>query len=104
MEYSEKLKELKLSQCGIGLGGARYGAGIDKPMLRKMIEGFCTADDAIWIEHEKLFEMFDQYCEENNYPIVNRITLGRAFCETLGLQRQKAVTGQKLCWVYVKKQ
>ena len=104
MAYSEKLKEIKMTQIGSGLEGARYGAGIDKNMLRKMIEGFCTADDAIWIRHEKLFDLFDQYCVENGYPIVNRITLGRAFCEMLGLQRQKAYIDRQLCWVYVKKQ
>lgn len=103
MLYSDKLKAIKINDQKLDSNGATLGLGIDREQLREMILGFCTADDAVGVKHESLFDLFDEYCMENGYPIVNRLTLGRAFCSVFGLCRKRARRHQQLCWVYIKK-
>ena len=99
--YSDKLQAIK-AQYAATDKGATLGFGVDYPLLEKMLHGFCVADDAVNVKHETLFDLFDEYCRENSYPIVNRQTLGRAFCKIFGLARKKAYRDGKLCWIYVR--
>lgn len=99
--YSDKLQAIKAGYNASN--GVTIGNGISHEGLERMIRGFCTADDAVNIKHKTLFDLFDEYCRENGYPIVNRHTLGRGFCSVLGLCRKKAKRDGALCWVYVKK-
>lgn len=99
--YAEKLSRLRKEHNVPKQNGATYSAGITKEKLGEMIKGFCRPEDAIGIRHEELYKVFDEYCKENGYPIINRQTLGRAFTHTLGLCRKKAIIDGKLCWVYV---
>lgn len=104
--YSEKLQAIKsqyLSAQFPSRTGATLDFGVGREQLKEMILGFCKADDVIGIKHEIVFDLFDEYCKENGYPIVNRQTLGRTFCAVFGLCRKKAKRDGQLCWVYVKK-
>ena len=97
--YSDRLKEIKGSA---GSDGAMYCSGLSKEQLYKMIVGFCSADDVIGVPHKELFSLFDEYCAENGYPIVNRMTLGRAFCQVFGVRTVKGYVNKKICNVYSK--
>lgn len=102
--YTDRLNEIKKQYEAEHSKGATLGIGITKEKLEKMVKEFCTPEDAVGIRHETLFNLFDEYCNQNGYPIVNRQTLGRSFSSVLGLCRKKAVRDGRLCWVYVKKQ
>lgn len=98
--YSEKLKTLKVHTT---TAGATYGIGVTKDQLRKMIENFCNKEDCIGVIHSELFDLFDEYCRENGYPMINRQTLGRCFCDTFNLTRKRTRIGDKLYVVYAAK-
>lgn len=100
--YSQKLQELKEFNL-YDAKNATFGFGIDKDRLVELVKGFGTTDDVIHIPHDQLFDLFDQYCAENGCPSINRITLGRVFCEVFGIQRKKAYINKRLCWIYEKK-
>ena len=102
-DYSEKLKSLKKDILFSKDSGATLGDGIEKDELIALIKRFCSPEEACLIRHEDLYKVFDEFCTENNYPIINRRTLGRHFCEALGLTRKKALMDGRLCWVYIKK-
>lgn len=99
--YSERLQAIKARYSESR--GATLGCGVERDQLRDMLINFCVADDVIGIRHEVVFDLFDEYCREHGYPIVNRQTLGRSFCSVFGLCRKKAFRDGHLCWVYVKK-
>lgn len=98
--YSEKLKNAKIAKKN---GEAFVGIEIGKEEIFKMIDEFCTKEDILYVPVTKTFELFCEFCEEKGYPKINNLTLGRLFREHFNLTRKMVRNGQKLFYVYVKK-
>lgn len=99
--YSEKLKSIQYDKCTFASNGATYGSGLTEKKLKSMIEGFCRPEDLVGLKHADIYRLFDDYCKENGYPIVNRQTLGKGFTNFFNLERKKVRIDGKLEWIYV---
>lgn len=99
--YSDKLKTEKIhvpsASKDPGVSCIAYGV----ENVEKIIDGFCTKDDLIGVPTPKLFDLFDEFCKENGYPIFNRPSLGRVFRSHFGIRRKKVRDKKELYWVYV---
>lgn len=97
--YSEKLKleKLYVNQSNMRLPGIEVG----EDRIVELIDRFCTKEDVLYVPTPKLFELFDEYCDEVGQSRINHMTLGRVFRKHFGLTRKKARKGKSLFWVYV---
>lgn len=96
--YSDKLKKEKLFAKN---NKVTVGVDVDKREIISAIDLFCERDDIIGVPTTKLFELFDEFCENNGVPKINHLTLGRIFREHFNVDRKKVRSGKSLFWVYV---
>ena len=100
MNYSAKLRASKIIQ-DVPEGEIRHGIEIGEENIIKMIDGFCTKDEIIGVPNPILFNLFDDYCKENNLPLINRRTAGHIMRKHFGVDRKKVRKGKELVWVYI---
>lgn len=97
--YSSKLKEKKLNVIGSGQGVS--GVEVGKEQICKYIDEFCRAEDVIGVPIKTVYELFDDFCQQNGYPMFSHIALGRVMTHHLKVKRKKVRVGEKLISIYV---
>lgn len=96
--YSEMLKKEKIT---LSNNRVTVGVEVDKAEIVKMIDCFCKREDIIGVPTKVLFNLFDKFCEEKQFPKVSHLALGRIFREHFSVDRKKVRKGKELFWVYV---
>lgn len=99
--YSEKIKKIKHIPCktnGITLGDCK---GVTKEQMKQIVLGFCTKDDIRYSEQSKLLDLFEEYCNENGYPVFNRKTAGYLFKEIFGVTSTVIRIGKTVKRIYI---
>ena len=98
--YSEKLRNEKIVKEN---GEAFVGIEVGEKEICKMIDEFCTKEDILNVPTPKVFELFYDFCENNGYPKINNLTLGRIFRKHFNVTRKMIRRKDELFWVYVNK-
>lgn len=96
--YSEKLKKEKISCQNERL---TVGIEIEEKTIIERINLFCKKDDLIGVQPSKVFELFDEFCEENHFERLTQNSFGKVLRKHFNLERKKARNGKTLVWVYV---
>ena len=86
------------------LGKAYCGIEIGEDTICNVLDKFHDENDICYIVHNVLFELFDEYCIKNNFPLINHITLGRVITQHFNVVRKKVRKGNSLFWIYVPNQ
>lgn len=99
--YSERLKKEKICDGQATRKTAIMGVDFEKEDVCIMIDRFCKKEDIFGVPTNKLFDLFDDFCEQNGYFKISHLTLGRIFREHFNLTRKRVRDGKTLYWVYV---
>ena len=100
--YSEILKKEKIARIeNNGTVKPILGVDFTEDDVCRLIDKFCTKEDAIGVPNPKLLSLFDKFCEENGFACISHVTLGRIFRKHFGLTRKNVWNGGNLCWIYV---
>lgn len=98
MDYSEKLCALKVNGKN---GSESCGMEIGYEKICEMLEGFAKREHLVYVKMQDLFSLFDDYCKEKGFPMVNHMTVGRVLKKHYKLKRKKIRDGKTLFDVYV---
>ncbi len=96
--YSQKLKNAKITQ-----ENERFTVGVevDEQEIINRIEHFCKKEDIIGVQPSKVFELFDEFCEENQLTKITSNSFGKVLKKHFNVERKKVRKGKELFWVYV---
>ena len=87
----QKLKELKSKSMPCESDGATYGWGMTEERLCEMLkEFFGEPKNIVGLPRCTVLDLFESFCTDNGYPVVNRATTGRALHKFFGIISKKA--------------
>lgn len=95
---ASKLQEKKIAQNN-GFAGIEVG----RDRIVKFVKAWCTADDLDGVLLDDVFDAFYEHCAENGFPPINRSLMGRIFTEEIGVVRRRVRYGDRLTYMYVKR-
>ena len=87
--YSEQLKKEKICSGNAGIKTAVMGVDFEEKDVCMMIDCFCQREDVLGVPPNKLFDLFDDFCEKCGYLKISHRTLGRIFREHFNLTRKR---------------
>ena len=87
--YSEQLKKEKICSGNAGIKTAVMGVDFEKKDVCMMIDRFFFIVDVLGVPTNKLFDLFDDFCEKCGYLKISHLTLGRIFREHFNLTRKR---------------
>ena len=96
--YSEKLKKQKIA---LKNEASTVGIEIDEKTVIEMINNFCKKEDIIGVQPQKVFDLFDEFCEKMGYQKIMHNSLGKVIKKHFNVGRKKVRSGKELLWVYV---
>ena len=99
--YSEQLNQEKICSENVERKTAIMGVDFEKRDVCMMIDSFCQKKDVLGVPTNKLFDLFDDFCEKCGYLKISHLTLGKIFREHFNLKRKRVRDGKTLYWVYV---
>lgn len=99
--YSEKLKLNKISNNDKDY--TFVGIEIDKQEVIQQIDLFCKKDDIVGVPVKVVSDLFDEFCEENNFVKISPIIFGKIIREHFDITRKRIRCGNDILWVYVNK-
>ena len=87
----KKLEELRNESIICKDSGATFGLGITEERLCEMLkEFFGEPKNIVGLPRSTVLDLFESFCTDNGYPVVNRATTGRALRKFFGITRKKA--------------
>lgn len=78
------------------------GLEVGREKVVNFVKDWCTADDLDGVPLDDVYDAFYEHCRENNFPLINRMTLGRIFKTEIGVFRKRVRYKDKLVYVYKK--
>lgn len=87
----KKLEELRNESIICKDSGATFGLGITEERLCEMLkEFFGEPKNIVGLPRRTVLDLFESFCTDNGYPVVNRATTGRALHKFFGITSKKA--------------
>lgn len=92
--YSEKIKAIKPNKPLKTQGRER---------TVRMLQEFCTRDDVIGAPCTALLKLFDDFCAEKGYPLLEHKHVGRVLRDFYKVGRRAEKVNGDVVWVYCEK-
>ena len=92
--YSEKIKAIKPNKP---LKTQK------REQTEAMLQEFCTRDDAIGAPCTALLKLFDDFCTEKGYPLLEHKHVGRVLRDMYRIGRRSEKINGNVVWVYCEK-
>lgn len=99
--YSELLKNEKIESNFNGRVVLGASEECSAERLKEMLLGFCTKDDLVMVPQKRVHELFENYCQENGYPLFSRKAVGMMIHKVFGVKTKTVRVKGSVIGVYV---
>lgn len=99
MDYKNELKKFKIDTSQQAI----VGISVTEKQIIEKLHSFATRDELIGVDRKKIYDIFEQYCRDTNFPVASRIAVGRIVCKEFNLVKKKVRRGKDVIWIYIDK-